>query len=303
MKKWVVITGPTASGKTKLAVQVAARLGGEVISIDSRQVYKSMNIGTGKDLNEYNLPDGSVPYHMIDIVEPGADYHLTAFQEDFTRVISDLNDRNKIPILCGGSGLYLEAVLQNHVHTTIPVNHRFREMLDKLSTKTLKDQYNSGPQLPFPVDVKSKKRLIRALEMQDFLHKNPAFKFPEFEANEHEVFIIDLPRDIRRNRITARLLDRLNGGLIEEVTGLRKKVSDETLIRYGLEYKYVVLYLQDKLSREDMSAKLTTEIHRFAKRQMTWFRRMARNDTTVHWLDGTRPLNELVDEIVRKYNN
>ncbi len=301
MKKWLVITGPTASGKTKLAVKAAALFDGEVISIDSRQVFKSMDIGTGKDLADYEQNGVKIPYHLIDIVNPGDDYHLTAFQEDFNRVITDMSSRQKVPVLCGGSGLYLEAVLENHTFTSIPVHSDLRAILREKPIGDLKGQYLSGQPLPFQVDKNNKKRLIRAIEMQHFLEKNPGFTFPKYQPHEQEIFIIDLPREIRRERISARLKSRLEHGLVDEVKHLRSVVSDETLIRYGLEYKYVTFFLQGHLSLSEMTQKLETEIHRFSKRQMTWFRRLAKNNPKVHWLDGTMPADQLLDQITAHY--
>jgi tRNA dimethylallyltransferase len=299
MKKWLVITGPTASGKTRLAVHIAHHLNGEVVSIDSRQVFRSMDLGTGKDLQEYIIGGRHVPVHLVDIRDPGEDYHIAAFQKDFDRVIDDIEKCGKIPVLCGGSGLYLEAVLEGHNLTQIPVNEKFRASCSKKPVDELRKMLSKGIPLPYSVDLKSRKRIIRALEIQQYLasHPHPANMQG---TNDSEIFILDLPREERRKRISSRLRERFSEGMLEEVQMLRRQLSDEQLIRYGLEYKWITLYLKGDLSYPEMYTKLETEIHRFSKRQMTWFRRLARK-RSVHWLDATLPSEKLIQEIISKY--
>ena len=303
MKKWLVITGPTASGKTRLAAHVAHELNGEVISIDSRQVFRKMNLGTGKDLDEYEISGIKIPYHLIDIVDPGSDYHVNAFQNDFQDALMAVTERDKVPVLCGGSGLYLEAVLEEHTFTAVPVNDQQREEWSRKSVTELRELLSEGKPLPIPTDIHSKKRLIRSLEIQAYLDKHPDFPKEKSTTHSYEIIILDLPREERRKRISERLLSRLEGGLIEEVQSLRPIVDDDTLIRYGLEYRYITEYLRGELTREQMVNKLETEIHRFAKRQMTWFRRMSRRYPNIHWLDATQSKEQLTKEIIGIYTN
>ena len=300
MKKWLVITGPTASGKTRLAVHAAHRIGGEVISIDSRQVYRGMNIGTGKDLDEYIIGDRRIPVHLVDIREPGEDYHVAAFQKDFEEAILDLEKRDITPVLCGGSGLYLEAVLEGHHFTKVPVNESFRKSCDGQSINMLRKKLKEGSPLPYPVDLKSKKRIIRALEIQRYLEENPLANKAAKKDNA-EVFILGLPREIRRERISTRLKERFSRGMLEEVQKLRTEISDDQLIRYGLEYKWITYYLKGDLTYEEMYNKLETEIHRFSKRQMTWFRRLERKRSDVHWIDATLPVETQLNQLLNYY--
>jgi tRNA dimethylallyltransferase len=294
MKDWIVITGPTASGKTRLAVQVAFEISGEIISIDSRQVFRRMDIGTGKDLNEYR--SFNVNVHLIDILDPGDEYHVAAFQEDFDQVIRTIEEQNKTPVLCGGTGLYLESVLSKHRYTKVPVDPELRDTLEKYETSRLIRMLEERPPLPFQVDTHSRKRLIRALEIQEYL-KDHRVNETSQENRSASIFILDLPREERRRRISKRLFKRLNEGMIEEVIQLRESISDEILIRYGLEYKYITLHLQGNISYDQMTSKLETEIHRYAKRQMTWFRRLARQ-REVTWLNAMDPIDKLKELIL-----
>lgn len=271
MKDWIVITGPTASGKTRIAVETAARAGGEIVSVDSRQVYRGLDIGAGKDLQEYRISGGTIPHHMIDIVSPDEEYHVARYQKEALAVIEDIEVRGKVPVLCGGSGLYLEAILEDHQYIHIDVDPGLRQSLEQMPSDELRILYASGHPLNYAVDMENRKRLIRAIEIQ---HSNKSL--PVMPVPDLPIFLIAPERTVRRNRISERLRARLNEGLIEEVQFLRKKYNDETLIRLGLEYKFVTLYLKDELTLKEMTYRLETAIHQFAKRQMTWFRRMER---------------------------
>lgn len=290
----VVILGPTASGKTKLAVMLANQIVGEVISADSRQVYRGMDIGTGKDLSEY----GTVPHHLIDIVEAGDDYNVAFFQRDFQKVYEKILLREKTPILCGGSGMYIEAVLKNHQHTQIPIDEAFREYLKSFSEEELRAKYLENVYKNYPeADVSTHKRLIRAIEISEFLSKNPS-NLQSKPLEDYIVFGIDLPAEIRRERITKRLHQRLSDGMIEEVENLLEKgISAEKLIFYGLEYKFITEYLLQKMTYEEMVSKLEVAIHQFAKRQMTFFRSMERKGVQIHWLDGRLPAEENIHKM------
>ncbi|WP_128547126.1 tRNA (adenosine(37)-N6)-dimethylallyltransferase MiaA [Larkinella soli] len=304
MPKIIVILGPTASGKTRLAVQVADRLGGEVVSVDSRQVYRDMDLGTGKDLDEYRIEDKTIPYHLINVVEAGADYHLYQYQQDFYGVLPGILERGRVPVVCGGTGLYLEAVLKGHQFTAIPIDETLRRDLESRSTEELQALFRENPSAYTPLaDTSTRKRLIRAIEIARHLARHPDTA-PDrvFPLPETLVFGIDLPVEVRRERITRRLHDRLRNGLIEEVQGLLDRgIPAEKLIFYGLEYKFITQYLQGELDRPTMTARLETAIHQFAKRQMTFFRKMERDGLPIRWLDGLAPTARLADEIVSVY--
>jgi tRNA dimethylallyltransferase len=301
-KPWILITGPTASGKTALAVEVCRALEGEVISADSRQVYRGMTIGTGKDLTEYSKGGAPVPYHLIDIRNPGEKYHVHAFREDFKKAVATVERQNHIPVICGGTGLYLEAILEDHTYMAVPVNETLRNTLEKEARETLITRYEVKPPLPFSVDLDSKKRIIRAIEIQEYLNLHPAPAASGSAAPDCCCFLLDIPREVRRQRISKRLHERLSGGLIEEVEELLTQVKEDDLIYYGLEYKYVTEYLSGKLSREELNSKLETEIHRYAKRQMTWFRRMEKRGTTLHRINGLLSLHEQKFQVLEAYH-
>jgi tRNA dimethylallyltransferase len=305
----IVILGPTASGKTKLAVNVASKLNGEIISADSRQVYRGMNIGTGKDYEEYlpafkqnhDWPAGIEGVHLIDIVEAGESYNVAFFQRDFQKAYQDIFSRNKTPILCGGTGMYIESVLRNYEDTQVPISQGFR---DELSLKTGAELISifQGKYFQENADISTRKRLIRAMEIGKWKLENIYLKkeVSNLFLNINKiVFGINIPVEIRRKRITKRLHDRLNNGMIEEVKYLLESgISAEKLIFYGLEYKFITEYLIGELSFDEMTKRLEIAIHQFAKRQMTFFRSMERKGIKINWLDGMLPVEDMTEEIV-----
>ena len=297
----ITILGPTACGKTRLAVDVALHLGGEIISADSRQVFRGMDIGTGKDLTDYNVGGVEVPYHLIDIREPGYEYSVFEFQTDFVRAYNDIVDRNKLPILCGGTGLYIEAVLRNYRLADVPQNNELRLELEQCSDEDLVERLKKYISLHNHTDTETRERLIRAIEIQEYQAQNPN-SHVEIPDINHLVLGVAFPRDLVMQRIENRLQERLQNGMIDEIDLLLKQgVEPERLIRYGLEYKYITLYLQNDISYSEMFEKLNIAIRQFAKRQMTWYRRMERNGVDIHWVDGTLSDKEKLDEVCRLY--
>ncbi|MEZ4904753.1 MAG: tRNA (adenosine(37)-N6)-dimethylallyltransferase MiaA [Spirosomataceae bacterium] len=305
MAQLLVILGPTASGKTKLAAHLATHLDGEIISADSRQVYRGMSLGTGKDLEEYIINGQSIPYHLIDIVEAGDAYNVYRFQQDFQTAYQEIKSRNRTPILCGGSGLYIEAVLKQHQFTAIPINEPLREILAQQTNEQLLQLFHETPSDYKPLaDISTRKRLIRAIEMNTYLHHNPLPYFPSSTLHSAPIFGLILPVEVRRERITKRLHQRLKDGLIDEVqTLLNRGVAAEKLIYYGLEYKFITEYLLGTLDYHTMTERLNVAIHQFAKRQMTFFRKMERDGLVIEWLDALLPTNELVERIKLKLEN
>lgn len=294
----VTILGPTASGKTELATRVALRLGGEVISADSRQVYRGMDIGTGKDLLDYNIDGVQVPYHLIDIAEAGYQYNVFEFQRDFLKVYADLQKRQVFPVMCGGSGLYLESVLKGYKLIQVPLNETRRQELDKLSLGELTAILESYKSLHNTSDIENKKRAIRAIEIEEYCATHPEIDltFPKINSL---IVGVKYDRSSRRNRITQRLKQRLDEGMIDEVKKLLDSgLKSEDLTYYGLEYKYLTLYLTGELTYEEMFSGLNTAIHQFAKRQMTWFRKMERDGFNIRWLDGYMPSDDKVEKIL-----
>jgi tRNA dimethylallyltransferase len=296
----IVILGPTACGKTKLATQLAFDLGGDVVSADSRQVYSGMDIGTGKDLGEYVIDNQSIKYHLIDIVAAGEQYNLHRFQQDFYEIISQITGSNRLPIVCGGSGLYLASVLNDYRFAGVPISENVRQEFEKLSDEDLKKRFESRASAYTTLaDTSTRKRLIRAIEISEYLIKNPdKIPAPAPKLPPTLIFGLDLPTEIRRERITKRLKERLANGMIDEVERLlSQNISPEQLIFYGLEYKFVTQYLQQQMSYETMFEQLNIAIHQFAKRQMTFFRKMERDGIKINWLDATQPTKILVEEI------
>lgn len=294
------VIGPTACGKTALAVRLAAEFGGEVISADSRQVYRGMDIGTGKDIEEYEWQGKPVPCHLIDVVAAGSKYNVFEYQKDFVRVWEDCRRRGVFPVLCGGSGLYVEAVLKAYKLLAVPVNEELREGLKGKSLDELARILSTYRKLHNVTDVDTVKRAVRAIEIEEYYRTHPKEDgdFPELRPL---IVGVEVDREERRRRITERLHARLKNGMVEEVQKLLESgIAPEDLIYYGLEYKYITLYLTGKTDYRTMVDQLNVAIHQFAKRQMTWFRKMEREGMRIRWIDGGLPLEEKV-EFVRKW--
>lgn len=304
MAKMITIIGPTACGKTAVATQLAVMVGGEVISADSRQVYRRMDIGTGKDLAEYEVGGRHVPYHLIDIAEPGTKYNLFQYQHDFLKVYESILARGAQPILCGGTGLYVEAVLRGYRLAAVPENKELRERLEGKSLAELTEMLaelkrRNGSVMHNTTDVDTAKRAIRAIEIETFNGENPTAG-AELPPIDSLIVGLDIGREERRRRITERLRQRLDSGMVDEVRSLLESgVAADDLIYYGLEYKYVTEYAIGRIGYDEMFAQLEIAIHQFAKRQMTWFRGMERRGLHIHWIDAMRPVAEKVDEIIR----
>ena len=297
----ITILGPTASGKTTLAAHLTASLQGEIISADSRQVYRRMDLGTGKDLDDYRIDGVQVPYHLIDICEPGTQYNVYEYQKDFKKVWRELQERQVLPVLCGGTGLYLESVLRGYRMDTVPENTPLRESLAGKSLEELTALLSTYKTLHNKTDVDSVKRAIRAIEIAEYYRTHPVDQ-TEMPPLNSLVIGIDIPRELRRSRISARLKQRLDEGMIDEVRSLLAEgIPADNLIYYGLEYKFLTLHVLGQLSYEEMYHQLEIAIHQFAKRQMTWFRGMERRGVCIHWIDGTQPLEEKVRQIVECY--
>ena len=293
----ITILGPTASGKTALAAALAYESDAEIISADSRQVYRGMTLGTGKDLREYEIKGKSIPYHLIDICNPGEKYNIFEFQHDFHTIFESLKIKGKLPILCGGSGLYIESVLRGFKLLDVPENHELRERLKDKTLNELVKILRSYKKLHNKTEVDSAQRAIRAIEIEEFyLQQNPDQR--DYNPIDSLIIGIDIDRDLRREKISRRLQSRLEEGMREEVKGLLDSgISAEDLIYYGLEYKYLTLYLIGKITYKEMYDRLEIAIHRFAKRQMTWFRGMERRGLTIHWLKAEMPLEEKVARV------
>ena len=300
MNKYELITilGPTASGKTVLAAALAARLDTEIISADSRQLYRGMDIGTGKDLADYVVDGKSIPYHLIDICDPGYKYNVFEYQHDFFRVFTSLRERGLVPILCGGTGLYIEAVLKGYKLLDVPPNPALRERLREKSLPELEILLASYKVLHNKTDVDSVQRAIRAIEIEEF-YRTQAPDVREYAPLNSLLVGVAIDRELRREKISKRLRARLDEGMVDEVRRiLSNGVAPEDLIYYGLEYKFLTLYIIGKLTYEEMVSQLEIAIHQFAKRQMTWFRGMERRGCTIHWLDATLPMADKVEQIL-----
>lgn len=300
----LIILGATASGKTKLAVEIAHALGSEIISADSRQIFKGMDIGTGKDLNEYNLGGKSIPHHLIDILPAGARYHVDAFKTDFYQAFATIRQKNKFPILCGGTGMYINSILQNQKFTSVPVDAVYREKIELLPKSELVKKLAEYPEEQIKhVDVASHKRLVRALEIARYLKHNP---LPEIERPLIKPVVFGLKSEVEatRSRIQLRLKDRLQNGMIKEVENLvANGLTHEMLSFYGLEYKFISKYVLGELTLDELSLHLGTAICQYAKRQNTFFRKMEKDGVHINWLDAavsTRELKQRILEIVLK---
>jgi tRNA dimethylallyltransferase len=323
MQKMITILGPTASGKTPLAAALAVALppvngecGAEIISADSRQVYRRMDIGTGKDLCDYRVSTGepsatgataasmvNIPYHLIDICEPGTKYNLFQYQQDFFDAYQDIIGRGKTPILCGGTGLYIEAVLKGYQLSPVPQNPELRarlegKTLDELTQMLTELKAQTGSNMHNKTDVDSCQRAIRAIEIEEYNLHTPMPK-RELPPIDSLIIGVNIDREARREKITRRLKARLEEGMIEEGRGLLAEgIPAEDLIYYGLEYKFVTEYLVGKTTYDEMFQRLEIAIHQFAKRQMTWFRGMERRGFTIHWIDALQPMDDKVRQIL-----
>ncbi|MDO5523083.1 MAG: tRNA (adenosine(37)-N6)-dimethylallyltransferase MiaA [Bacteroidia bacterium] len=299
----ITILGPTASGKTTFAAHLASQLRGEIISADSRQIYRGMDIGTGKDLKDYSVDGQQIPYHLIDIREAGEKYTLFNYQHDFHKVYNDILSRQKTPILCGGTGLYIESVLKGYHLPDVPENSALRKELEPKTLDELTQILSSYKILHNTTDTDTKKRAIRAIEIADFQSKNPASAL-DYPPVESVIIGVDIDRESRRRKITSRLKKRLDEGMIDEVKSLLAKgVPADNLIYYGLEYKFVTLHAIGQLTYADMFSQLEIAIHQFAKRQMTWFRGMEKRGFTIHWLDFSLPMSEKIKQALTIINN
>lgn len=295
--KIITILGPTATGKTALAVTIAAMLNGEIVSADSRQVYRQMDIGTGKDLEEYSFEGHPISYHLIDIVEPGTEYNVFQYQQNALAAIADIRNRNKQVILCGGSGMYIEALLKGYKLFPVPENDSLRRELATQSDEQLAQLLSSFRVLHNHTDTCEHDRLIRAIEIEVYYQKHPEL---QEMATPQDSIIFGLcgDRDLIRQRITHRLKERLENGMIEEIDSLIKQgVNPAQLVRYGLEYKFVTLYLQGLIDKETLFNKLNIAIHQFSKRQMTWFRKMERDGFDIHWINIAQSLTQKIEYI------
>ena len=303
-KRMITILGPTASGKTDLAAHLAARLNAEIISADSRQVYRGMDIGTGKDLADYTVEGHAIPYHLIDICEPGTKYNLFRYQQDFLDRYVDIRSRGVLPILCGGTGLYIEAVLKGYSLSPVPQNPELRKELEEKSLEELTAMLvelkkKNHSVMHNKTDVDSCQRAIRAIEIETYNLTKPTEE-RQCPPIDSLIIGVDIEREARREKITHRLKTRLEGGMVDEIDGLLKcGIPAEDLIYYGLEYKFVTEYLIGKLSYDEMFQQLEIAIHQFAKRQMTWFRGMERRGFTIHWVNAARKMEEKVEEILK----
>jgi len=298
----ITILGPTASGKTPLAAALADRLGTEIISGDSRQVYRRMDLGTGKDLVDYVVEGRCVPYHLIDIVEPGYKYNVFEYQRDFLKAYEEITANGKLPVLCGGTGMYLESVLKGYRLLPVPENTELRASLEGKSLEELTKILEGYKKLHNSTDVDTAKRAIRAIEIEEYYKQQPP-EYREFPSLKSLIIGVDIDRELRREKITRRLKQRLEEGMVEEVRNLLAEgIEPDNLIYYGLEYKYLTQYAIGELTFEEMFRQLETAIHQFAKRQMTWFRGMERRGFSIHWLDATLPMEEKIEQIINMIN-
>lgn len=296
----IAILGPTASGKTPFAAALAAELDTEIISADSRQIYRSMDLGTGKDIADYTVNGKEIPYHLIDIADPGYKYNVFEYQRDFLAAYETIKQKGRLPVLCGGTGMYLESVLKGYKLLPVPENQELRERLADKSLEELTGILAGYKNLHNSTDVDTAKRAIRAIEIEEYYAHTPVDEraFPQL----HSLIIgVDIDRELRREKITRRLRQRLDEGMVDEVRRLIDQgIPPDDLIYYGLEYKYLTLHVIGRLSYEEMFGQLEIAIHQFAKRQMTWFRGMERRGFTIHWIDARWPMEEKIDFVKSK---
>lgn len=293
----VVVLGPTASGKTALAAPLAHQINGEIISADSRQVYRHMTLGTGKDYNDYIVEGQQVPYHLIDIAEPGYKYNVYEYQRDFFKAFEDIHDRGKFPVMCGGTGMYIEAVLSGYKMIQVPSNPELRKRLENKELVELAEMLHTMKKMHNTTEVDTKKRAIRAIEIETYYQSNPQIDVVLPQLNPL-IIGVDIDRQLRRDKITKRLKDRLQEGMVEEVKGIMDSgIKPADLLYYGLEYKYVTQYVLGQISYAQMFEQLNIAIHQFAKRQMTWFRKMERSGFNIHWLSAQSQLESNIQEI------
>ena len=296
----LVVTGPTASGKTSLAAALALKLDGEIISADSRQIYRQMNLGTGKDYNDYQVEGKHVPYHLIDIAEPGYKYSVFEYQRDFIKVLDDIRSRDKFPVVCGGSGMYIDSVISGYKMIEVPPDQAFRAPLEKKSLTELTEILSSYRKLHNKTDIDTKKRTIRAIEIERHIVTGEENK-KQFPVTKPFIAGVLFSREKRRERISERLKRRFEEGMEDEVRQLLLQgVDPEALIYYGLEYKYITLYITGRITYDEMYRSLETAIHQFAKRQMTWFRGMERKGVEINWIDGELPMEEKVEQVITR---
>jgi tRNA dimethylallyltransferase len=297
----ITVLGPTAGSKTSFAANLADRLNGEVISADSRQVYRRMNLGTGKDYDDYNVRGRKIPCHLLDIAEPGYKYNVFEFQHDFVRAFHDITSRNRLPILCGGSGLYIDAAIRGYRLIPVPPDEQLRKELSSKSLEELTEMLASMKRLHNRTDVDTKARVIRAIEIERYYHERTV-ETDDYPVIRNLCLGIKFDRFTERNRITGRLQKRLASGMIEEVKGLMEQgLTADNLVYYGLEYKFITLYLTGSISYDDMFTQLNVAIHQFAKRQMTWFRKMEREGIEIHWIAGELSMEEKMDIALRLF--
>ncbi len=296
----ITVLGPTAGGKTSFAAHLAKELNTEIISADSRQIYKGMDLGSGKDIDDYTVDGVNIPYHLIDILPAGEKYNVFRYQKDFFNVYQQVTAKGKTPILCGGTGLYLESVVKNYQLIDVPANPELRKNLEQYSLPELKEKLAQMKTLHNDTDTDTKKRAIRAIEIETFILENPKV-VPSYPKIDSIVFGIKNPRDIERAKIRIRLEQRLDEGMVEEINNLIKSgVKAEDLIYYGLEYKYVTLYAIGQMSFNDMKEQLYIAICQFAKRQMTWYRRMERMGVYINWIDARLPMEQKISFAIEK---
>ncbi len=302
----IAILGPTATGKTALAAHLADRLDTEVISADSRQVYRRMDLGTGKDLVDYEVNGRHIPYHLIDIAEPGTKYNVYQYQQDFIKAYEDIKSRGKLPVVCGGSGLYIESVIRGYRLEDVPENKELRQSLEGKPLEELTEILKTYKTLHNSTDTDTAKRAIRAIEIADYYEKHGLEQTSSGNQPLFNPLVIgvSIDRELRREKITRRLKQRLEEGMVDEVRRLLEEgIPAEDLIYYGLEYKFLTLYVTGQLSYEEMFSQLEIAIHQFAKRQMTWFRGMERRGVKIHWVEATLPMELKIEQIIHLIDN